>query len=108
MMVVVTAAPPRVAVTEAGVAVMVYAPPAAAVIVTGMFTTASATPGPVDRIVTVAAPTAAFAAAVSVRTDVFPVPGCGANAAVTPAGRFSAASVALPVKFVRLIVIVVG
>ena len=73
-----------------------------------MFTTASPTPVPVERTVTVDAPTAALLAAVSVRTDVLPVPGWGAKAAVTPAGRFSAVSVALPVKFVRLIVIVVG
>ena len=61
------------------------------------------TPVPVARIVIVLVPTAAAAVVVSCNVVVAPVPvlGFGVNVAVTPAGRFSAAKVTSPLKFVR-------
>ena len=64
---------------------------------------AAVTPVPVARIVIVLVPAVPAPVVVSCNVGGAPVPvlGFGVNVAVTPAGRFSAAKVTLPVKFVR-------
>ena len=61
----------------------------------------SVAPAEVPRIVTLEVPVAAVAAAVSVNDALLPVVGLVVNAAVTPDGNPSAASVTAFAKFVR-------
>ncbi|MBY0490869.1 MAG: hypothetical protein K2R93_13590 [Gemmatimonadaceae bacterium] len=82
--------------------------PCAAVTVVPIVAVALLTPVPVAVTVMVCAPRVAPAAAVSVSVlwSVAPLSVAGAKAAVTPVGRFVAASATSPVKFVRASVMV--
>ena len=73
----------------------------ATVIVSDSVVVRSVRPAAVPRMVTVPVPAAAPAVAVRVRVELVPPAGFGANDAVTPAGRPSAARVTLPAKPVR-------
>ena len=92
---------PLATVSVAGVADNVKPVPAVTVSASGAVT--AVMPVPVARIVTLLVPTGVVPVVVSCNDVVVPVPvlGFGVKVAVTPAGRFSAAKVTLPVKFVR-------
>jgi hypothetical protein len=73
-----------------------------AVIVIGNVAVWSAAPADVPVSVSVAAPNAAFAAAVTVSVEVVPLVVVGESVAVTPAGAPVTASATLPVRLLRV------